>query len=150
MQTARRTLAIALLCASALHSPTSAAASLDTRSLKAEALFRLANPCPATGVSNGPCKGYVIDRIIPVICGGVEEPANMKWQTLAEAREKDKWERIGCRPGRAIYRPERPVVIEAFPLNEAERVEAAPLTAGEQSPRANAPPADAEPIEPDR
>jgi hypothetical protein len=131
MQTAIRsafhTLAIALLCASAPHSPTSSAASLDTRSLKAEALFRLANPCPATGVSNGPCKGYIIDRIIPVICGGVEEPANMQWQTLAEAREKDKWERIGCRPGRVIYRAERPVVIEAFPLDEAERVEAAPL-----------------------
>lgn len=149
MQTTRRTLAIALLCASALHSPTSAAASLDTRNLKAEALFRLANPCPATGVSNGPCKGYVIDRIIPVICGGVEEPANMQWQTLAEAREKDKWERIGCRPGRVIYRPERPVVIEAFPLNEAERVEAAPLKSGGQAPREDAPFNDTQTAEPD-
>jgi hypothetical protein len=71
----------------------------------------------------------VIDRIIPVICGGVEEPANMQWQTLAEAREKDRWERIGCRPGRMLYRPERPVEIEAFPLNEPEApVQGAPIT----------------------
>lgn len=74
----------------------------------------------------------------------------MQWQTLAQAREKDKWERIGCRPGRVLYRPERPVIIEAFPLNEAAPVEAAPLKSGGQSPRENAPPNDAETIESDR
>lgn len=110
---------------------TALAATMDTRSIKAEALFRLAHPCPATGQTSGPCKGYVIDRVIPVICGGGEEPSNMQWQTLAEAREKDKWERIGCRPGRILYRPERPVIIEAFPLaGAATPVEGAPLPAG--------------------
>lgn len=129
IRSALPTLAIALLCTSALHATASVAAALDTHSRKAEALFKLAHPCPATGVSNGPCKGFVIDRVIPVICGGVEEPANMQWQTLAQAREKDKWERIGCRPGRMLYRPERPVIIEAFPLNDAAApVQGAPIT----------------------
>jgi hypothetical protein len=120
--------AVSTVCLLISYAPLALAAVTDTRSLKAEALFRLANPCPATGLSNGPCKGYVIDRIIPVICGGIEEPANMQWQTIAEAREKDRWERIGCRPGRVLYRPERPVIIEAFPLSDgAAPVEAAPL-----------------------
>lgn len=127
----RSRLIIVLVYVSAVHTVPSIAAALDTRSLKAEALFRLANPCPITGVSNGPCKGYVIDRVIPVVCGGVEESTNMQWQTLAAAREKDKWERIGCRPGRVLFRPERPVVIEAFPLADAATpIEGAPLNPG--------------------
>ena len=131
-------LAITLVSLSAAHTPLCAAA--DARSFKAEAMFRLEHPCPATGESQGVCKGYVIDRVIPVICGGVEEPANMQWQTLAEAKEKDKWDRIGCRPGRILYRPDRPVIIEAFPLAEASTpVEGAPLPAGGQAPPAAVP-----------
>ena len=92
----------------------------DSRSFKAEIFFRLANPCPSTGQTNGPCKGYVIDRVIPIACGGAEEPANMQWQTLAEAKEKDRWERIGCRPGRKLVMPSPPVHAEAFPLETTE------------------------------
>jgi hypothetical protein len=107
-----------------------AAAQLD-RSFKAEVLFRLANPCPATGQTYGECPGYVIDRIIPAVCGGPEEPANMQWQTLAEARAKDRWEKIGCRPGRKLGLPPPPVDAEAFPLQEAPAApEVQPLPRG--------------------
>ena len=95
-----------------------------------EVYFRLANPCPSTGQTAGPCKGYVIDRIVPRVCGGADEPANMQWQTLAEAKEKDKWERIGCRAGRKQVLPANESYTEAFPLRDAPMpadVQAMPL-----------------------
>ena len=81
-----------------------------------EAQFKAANPCPASEVK-GVCKGYVVDRVIPRICGGAEDPANMRWLTLAEAKEKARWERIGCRAGRKLVLPgESTYSTEAFPL----------------------------------
>ena len=44
-----------------------------------------------TGFPNGR-PGYVIDHIIPLKRGGVDTPANMQWQTVNEAKAKDKWE----------------------------------------------------------
>jgi hypothetical protein len=108
-----------------------AAAADPKRSFKAEVLFRLAHPCPGTGETHGACTGYVIDRIVPLVCGGAEEPGNMQWQTLAEAREKDRWERIGCRPGRKLVMPAAPTYTEAYPLDEAATpVDVAPLPVG--------------------
>jgi hypothetical protein len=43
--------------------------------------------------------GYVVDHIVPLACGGADAPSNMQWQTRAEAKAKDRTERIGC--GRA-------------------------------------------------
>jgi hypothetical protein len=42
----------------------------------------------------------VIDHIEPLACGGADSPANMQWQTVAEAKQKDKWERQGCSKGK--------------------------------------------------
>jgi hypothetical protein len=39
--------------------------------------------------------GYVIDHVIPLANGGADAPANMQWQTKADAKAKDKWERGG-------------------------------------------------------
>jgi hypothetical protein len=106
-------------------------AAVDSRSFKAEVLFRLQNPCPATGEAHGDCKGYVIDRIIPIACGGTEEPSNMQWQTAAEARAKDRWEKIGCRPGRKLVMPTPAVDADVFPMQEApETPQAEPLPRG--------------------
>src|SRR5439155_16231644 len=41
-------------------------------------------------------KGYVVDHIVPLECGGADTPANMQWQTTAEAKIKDRTER-NCR-----------------------------------------------------
>ena len=40
--------------------------------------------------------GYVVDHIVPLECGGADEPSNMQWQTVAEAKAKDKTE-SNCR-----------------------------------------------------
>jgi len=42
-------------------------------------------------------KGYVVDHIVPLACGGADAPSNMQWQTVEEAKAKDKTERIGCK-----------------------------------------------------
>ena len=36
--------------------------------------------------------GYVVDHIIPLKRGGPDRSSNMQWQTVAEAKAKDKWE----------------------------------------------------------
>lgn len=41
--------------------------------------------------------GHVVDHIIPLACGGADAPSNMQWQTIAEGKVKDKWERNGCK-----------------------------------------------------
>ena len=123
----------AFLTLAAMLIPLSVAAA-DPQRRKAEAEFRSANPCPATGQTQGVCKGYVIDRIIPPVCGGADDPANMQWQTIAEAKAKDKWERIGCRPGRKQDLPSATSVTEAFPLSEPSMpIEATPLPAESES-----------------
>ena len=37
--------------------------------------------------------GYVVDHIKPLAKGGADSPSNMQWQSIAEAKAKDKWER---------------------------------------------------------
>ena len=58
--------------------------------------FERSHPCPATGRTSGPCRGHVVDHIQPLACGGADAPGNMQWQTKAEGKSKDKWERTGC------------------------------------------------------
>ena len=41
--------------------------------------------------------GYVVDHKVPLACGGADAPSNMQWQTIEEAKAKDKTERIGCK-----------------------------------------------------
>jgi hypothetical protein len=62
------------------------------RSASARAAFRREHPCPATGSTSGACPGYVIDHVEALCVGGKDAPENMQWQTLAEARAKDRWE----------------------------------------------------------
>jgi hypothetical protein len=67
-----------------------------SRSGAMRAAFVRANPCPETGQRRGSCPGWVVDHVIALECGGADHPSNMQWQTVADARAKDKWERRGC------------------------------------------------------
>lgn len=86
-------LALILIAACAL--PTVADARTK-RSQSAKVEFKQQNPCPVTGDRKGPCKGYVIDHVKPQACGGADAAENMQWQTIADGKAKDKWERKAC------------------------------------------------------
>jgi hypothetical protein len=60
------------------------------------AAFAKAHPCPATGKARGACPGYVVDHIKPLCAGGVDRPSNMQWQTVKEAKIKDRLEAREC------------------------------------------------------
>jgi hypothetical protein len=66
------------------------------RSQSAKVEFKHEHPCPANGATKGPCKGYVIDHINPLACGGADRPDNVQWQAVADGKAKDKWERKAC------------------------------------------------------
>ena len=71
----------------------------DARSAAARKAFIHAHHCPATGKASGKCPGYVVDHIVPLCAGGADAPRNMQWQTVAEAKVKDRAERRQCRRG---------------------------------------------------
>jgi len=33
---------------------------------------------------------------MPLACGGLDAVSNLQWQTIRDAKAKDKWETIGC------------------------------------------------------
>lgn len=68
----------------------------QVRSQEAKNNFKATHPCPANGKTYGSCPGYVIDHITALACKGADDPSNMQWQSVAEGKAKDKWERKGC------------------------------------------------------
>ena len=68
----------------------------EHRSYSVKHEFQRQHPCPSTGRTTGACPGYVKDHIRALDCGGPDSVANLQWQTVAEAKAKDRWERKGC------------------------------------------------------
>jgi 2-keto-3-deoxy-6-phosphogluconate aldolase len=67
------------------------------RSTAAKHEFMAQTVCPATGrIEKRHCQGYVVDHIKALACGGADRPENMQYQTIADGKAKDKWERKGC------------------------------------------------------
>jgi len=66
------------------------------RSAAARAEFKRANPCPASGKPTGPCPGWIVDHVKPLCAGGADAPHNMQWQTVDDAKTKDRQERLAC------------------------------------------------------
>ena len=63
------------------------------RSSSAKRVFKATHPCPSSSRTTGSCEGYVVDHICPLMCCGADAPSNMQWQTTAESKAKDRWER---------------------------------------------------------
>jgi hypothetical protein len=87
-----------LICATfalCIALPISASAK-EPRSSLVKHEFQLAHPCPSTGRTTGACPGWVKDHIVPLACGGPDGPSKMQWQTIRDAKAKDKWETRGC------------------------------------------------------
>jgi hypothetical protein len=62
------------------------------RSAEAKHAFKKSHPCPSTGKPKGACPGYVMDQVQPWKRGGRDAPDNMQWQTVQEAKIKDRSE----------------------------------------------------------
>jgi hypothetical protein len=91
MQTMRPrfTIILILLLASCCAVPQKEAKKRDTRMRQ---LFLANNPCPSTGKTKGACEGFIVDHIVPIKRGGGDHPYNMQWQTVQDAKDKDRWE----------------------------------------------------------
>jgi hypothetical protein len=50
-------------------------------------------------------KGHIVDHRRALVCGGIDAVENMQWETVAEAKAKDRWETIGCKDGRRVGPP---------------------------------------------
>jgi hypothetical protein len=81
------------LLALALASPTTAKTQRDPHQ---RALFMHKHPCPANSNTRGRCPGFVVDHVVPLCAGGKDHPTNMQWQTVADAKVKDRRERQMC------------------------------------------------------
>lgn len=84
------------LCLLALTLP---AGATNIRKQSVKQAFVKLHACPSTGRHQLPCPGYVIDDDVALDCGGQDAVANKRWQTIAAAKAKDRWERNGpaCR-----------------------------------------------------
>jgi hypothetical protein len=84
------------------------------RSETAKDDFKSSNPCPSNGHRSGSCPGYVIDHIMPLACGGADDKTNMQWQSKAEGKAKDKWERNGCQVNKTASHKNSTVLYDVF------------------------------------
>jgi hypothetical protein len=54
--------------------------------------FQREHACPSTGKTSGACPGYVVDHVQALKHGGADSPGNMQWQTVQDAKAKDRVE----------------------------------------------------------
>lgn len=88
----------ALLFIAACAISTGASAKIE-RSHAVRHAFVKQQACPSTGRHRLPCPGHVIDHVVALACGGPDQTSNMQWQTVEDAKAKDKWETKGCKKG---------------------------------------------------
>jgi len=54
--------------------------------------FQWEHPCPSTGLRTGACPGYIKDHVIALCDGGPDAVSNLQWQTVEDAKIKDRTE----------------------------------------------------------
>jgi hypothetical protein len=89
-------LAKLLIAGIAVAIASSPLAAMEYRSREVTREFQREHPCPSTGLPSGACPGYRKDHVIPLACRGPDTVANLQWQTIRDARAKDRWERKVC------------------------------------------------------
>lgn len=90
---------VLMMCYSIVaNSATSATNNTATRSKSTVYKFRSTHPCPANGSLHSACPGYVVDHIVALECGGLDQISNMQWQTLADSKAKNKLEHLCRKP----------------------------------------------------
>ena len=62
------------------------------RSASVRRHFQTMHPCPSTGQKTGSCPGYIVDHVVALCAGGLDDTSNMQWQTVTDAAAKDKVE----------------------------------------------------------
>jgi hypothetical protein len=93
------TLATIVLAVASFAAQATAVYVPNTKALRKESTrvaFIRNTACPATGKHAFPCKGYIIDHIVPLCAGGKDAIENMQWQTTADSYKKDVLERKQC------------------------------------------------------
>ena len=83
-------------CIVAIAIASTALSAREYRSREVTREFQRKHPCPSTGRTSGACPGYRRDHIEPLACGGPDAVSNMQWQTIRDAKAKDRWERRAC------------------------------------------------------
>jgi hypothetical protein len=102
----------------------SSASAKQHRSASVKREFQLTHPCPATGRTSGAGPGHVKDHVVPLACGGSDAVSNLQWQTIRNAKAKDKGRRRAV-----VGRRERPVPLTISTLQNR--------TGNRPAPRAN-------------
>lgn len=44
--------------------------------------FKRIHPCPSTGKSTGACRGWQLNHVIPLACGGEDAVSNLQWMPV--------------------------------------------------------------------
>jgi len=96
MMGAAAKLLLSLTIAGAITLTAAPLSAKEYRSREVTREFQREHPCPSTGRTTGACPGYRKDHIRALACGGPDAVSNLQWQTIAEARAKDAWERKAC------------------------------------------------------
>jgi hypothetical protein len=80
-----------------LLSLTFTAEARTSRSAAEVLAFKRANPCPDTGSTSGPCKGWQIDHVFPLCAGGADKLENLQWLTIQDHKRKTRDDLRVCR-----------------------------------------------------
>ena len=82
------------LLAACLLFSTQASATTTKRSPAVTAKFMRLHPCPSTGKKVGACPGWIKDHKVALCVGGPDSVGNLQWQSVKDAKAKD---RIECK-----------------------------------------------------